>query len=419
MSAYLNRCLIGDCRDSMREMIAAGVKVQTCISSPPYYALRDYQTGTWEGGSAECDHTRLLGGTKSSTLHHYDNGLNPETIARKVEGYSRASYRGTCGKCGATRIDKQIGLENSPSEYIASLVEVFRLVRELLDDSGLLWIVIGDSFCSTDKWGGGKNGNTGKHTIAPNGAAPSWEAAREKKQHVDGIKPKNLYGIPWRLAFALQDDGWWLRSEIIWEKPNAMPSSVSDRCSVSHETIFMLSKNGGKPLLWRAKDTREWSTTPNLTETIVNSLGITVPRWSGFDYYYDAAAIAEPASGRDPGNITHKGVTAYENGDEYCRTKGGLLNVGARETRNKRSVWSIPTQPFSDAHFAVFPPKLIEPMVLASTRIGDTVLDPFFGSGTTGEVAQSLNRNWVGCDLNAGYAPLQQKRTAQTSLVLA
>ena len=299
----IDRVVFGDCRASMREMIAqGGVKVQMCVTSPPYLGLRDY------------------------------------------------------GPPG------QIGLEKTPAEYVAAMVEVFRLVRELLADDGVLWLNLGDSYSN-----GGPD---------------------------DGARPKNLLGIPWRVALALQEDGWNLRQDIIWHKPNPMPESVTDRCTKSHEYLFLLSKNER--------------------------------------YFWDAAAMREPSTGLPPGNVNvQKYQAAYEAGDDLHRTKAGLGAYAERQrskreestydtfTRNRRSVWTVPTQPYSGAHFAVFPPSLIEPCILAGSRPGDVVLDPFMGSGTTAQVAQALGRHWLGCELNEEYAPLQQARTAQSGFVFA
>jgi len=275
----MNRVFFGDCRDTMRKLIADGVRVQMCVTSPPYFGLRDY------------------------------------------------------GHPG------QLGLEKTPAEFVAAMVEVFGLVRELLADDGVLWLNLGDSYVDS--------------------AVP------------EGLKPKDLRGIPWRVAFALQEAGWWLRQDIIWHKPNPVPESVTDRCTKSHEYLFLLAKSER--------------------------------------YYFDHEAIKEPANyPKGPGNLTHK----YENADIYGGggVQKNLTKIGARETRNKRSVWTVAPHRYKGAHFATFPPALIEPCILAGSRVGDTVLDPFFGSGTTGQVAQALGRQWIGCELNPDYAPLQQAR---------
>lgn len=349
----MNRVIFGDCRDSMRALIADGVKVQTCVTSPPYFGLRDY------------------------------------------------------GHPG------QLGLEATPAEYVANMVEVFGLVRELLADDGTLWLNLGDSYANDGKWGGSSGG---KHVEALHG---NTNMGRGKKD--TGLKEKDLIGIPWRVAFALQADGWYLRQDIIWAKPNPMPESVTDRCTKSHEYMFLLSKS---------------------------------PR-----YFYDHEAIKEAAvADHTAGNHSHKGTTAYANETgEHHGTKAGLVayaqkNRSARDTfkrensnrsepiigqtaamhradrpddasdtatRNKRSVWTVATKPYKGAHFATFPAALIEPCILAGSCPGDIVFDCFMGSGTTGQVAQSLGRQWLGCELNEAYAPLQDERTMQPGLVFA
>ena len=348
----VNRVLFGDCRETLRELAVQGLKAQCCVTSPPYYGLRDY------------------------------------------------------GHPG------QIGLEKTPAEYVAAMVEVFGLVRDVLADDGVLWLNLGDSYCSTAP--GTRNAEHAKGSTAHAG---QW--ANMRPATPPGLKPKDLIGIPWRVAFALQADGWYLRQDIIWHKPNPMPESVRDRCTKAHEYLFILTKSER--------------------------------------YYWDAEAMQEPSTGLPPGNVSvQKHQAAYEAGDEKHRTKAGLgvyaerqrskrdtfkreaskraeaipgQSVGTHREdrdesacdvgmRNRRSVWTVPTRAYSAAHFAVFPPALIEPCILAGSRTGDIVLDPFFGSGTTGQVAQALGRQWIGCELNPEYAPLQEQRTAQSALAL-
>lgn len=309
---WLNKCHFGDCLETLRRM-PDGI-AQTCVTSPPYFGLRDYK-----GGAAE------------------------------------------------------IGKEKMPAEFVAALVAVFREVRRVLRDDGSIWVNIGDSYG----------------------------------------KGKQLLGIPWRLAFALQDDGWILRQEIIWAKPNPMPESVTDRCTKSHESIFLLAKSE--------------------------------------KYYFDAGAIKEPAApssisrwnqdvegqigsdrvpGKTNGNMKAVGGKGGKNafrgqghqreGDNGPANREGrdMQGVGTSETRNKRSVWTVATTPYKGAHFATFPTALIEPCILAGSPAGGVVLDPFFGSGTTGEVAQALGRKFIGCELNQAYKPLQDERLRQPSLNL-
>ena len=297
---------IGDCIDSMRTMPAQSV--QTCITSPPYFGLRDY------------------------------------------------GHEG------------QIGLEATPDAFVEKLVEVFREVRRVLRDDGTLWLNLGDSYNAY-------NGGAGPSSSLSRGAQTTErpQLATGYGLKFKGLKPKDLIGIPWRVAFALQADGWYLRQDIIWHKPNPMPESTKDRCTKAHEYLFLLSKSER--------------------------------------YYFDSEAMQEPATGRDPGNKTHKYATQYEveEGEQH-RTKAGLTAVGARQTRNRRSVWTVATRPYKGAHFATFPPDLIEPCVLAGAPAGGVVLDPFGGSGTTAQVALKHDRRAVLCELNPAYEPLIWER---------
>jgi DNA modification methylase len=304
----MNVIEFGDCRDTMRRWKEQGIKAQTCVTSPPYYGLRDY-------------------------------------------GH-----------------DGQIGLEETPEEYIKAMVEVFRCVWDVLEDDGTLWLNIGDSYCGT--------GSKGEWVDPKNPEGRSGQAV-SKTQKLVGYKSKDLIGIPWMLAFALRADGWYLRQDIIWHKPNPMPESVQDRCTKSHEYIFLLSKSQ--------------------------------------KYYYDADAIKEQSTSKSEG-IRFGGNKYGDDDDPKFATKSG--NVSKEyDKANKRSVWTVTTKPYAGAHFAVFPSDLIEPCILAGAPAGGVVLDPFMGSGTTGQVAQNLGRKYLGCELNIDYKPLQDRRLAQQSLV--
>ena len=315
----INTCLFGDCRDSLDKMKQEGITVQTCVTSPPYYGLRSY--------------------------------LNDDDSNKYLE----------------------VGLEQSPEEYIQNLVEVFRKVREVLSDDGTLWVNIGDSYYNYRP--GGKSYT--KQTIASTDQdLPKVSAKRNRK--LDNLKEKDLIGIPWMLAFALRNDGWYLRQDIIWNKPNPMPESVKDRCTKSHEYIFLLSKNR--------------------------------------NYYFDNESIKEPSIYYEKDKRAGKGNIRYEGkrteGDPQSNGQQSFVTIN--ETKNKRSVWTVTTKPYKGAHFATYPEDLIEPCILASSRVGDIVLDPFLGSGTTARVAERLNRNWVGCELNADYKSLQDERLGNT-----
>jgi DNA modification methylase len=318
----MNIIEFGDCRETMRRWASEGIKAQTCVTSPPYFGLRDY-------------------------------------------GH-----------------DGQIGMEETPDEYISQMVEVFRCVRDVLADDGTVWLNIGDSYFP-------HNGSRGNKTPAGDtlrGRNNEYQPAPKLK--AEGIKGKDLIGIPWMLAFALRADGWYLRQDIIWHKPNPMPESVQDRCTKAHEYIFLLSKSQ--------------------------------------KYYYDRMSIAEPAAyAEQHANKT----TSWGNKKKEAGVKNNLeqyqqLGIENNKTcldggmANKRSVWSVPVKGYDGAHFAVFPQELIEPCILAGAPVGGIVLDPFMGSGTTAQVAQNLGRKYLGCELNPEYKPLQDKRLRQQALEL-
>ena len=265
-------------------------------------------------------------------------------------------------------VDGQLGLEETPAAYVAKLVGVFREVRRVLRDDGTVWLNLGDSYAS---------GEVGRHDSVQANQGRDWSGTRKAKERkqarpVTGLAQKQLLGIPWRVAFALQDDGWILRSDIIWAKSNPMPESVKDRPTKAHEYIFLLAKQ---------------------------------PR-----YYYDADAVREDLA--RPELITRKrrvGPTAARPVGER-NDQGRIVDYANPEDRNRRSVWTVSTTPYKGAHFAVFPPKLIEPCVLAGCPEGGVVLDPFAGSGTTGEVAIKHERRFVGIELNPEYIKLAEAR---------
>jgi DNA modification methylase len=336
-----NHCFLGDNRDSMRKMLADGYagKIQTIITSPPYWGLRDYG------------------------------------------------------------VDGQLGQEPTLREFLANMVEVFDLCRELLAEDGTLWLNMGDSYASK----GGQGPMTGKQ-FEGRARANDNICLSNRSAGTDGLKSKDLCGQPWRLAFAMQDAGWYLRQDIIWHKPNPMPESIKDRCTKSHEYLFLLAKSER--------------------------------------YYYDFEAMQEPVNGGAHARRTTKMPDGWDTGPgghgsihRNGRQKGErkLAEAGSGtknndsfdaamavmpETRNRRSVWTIPTESFSEAHFATFPQALVEPCILAGSRPGDIVFDPFLGSGTVAQVAQNLGRKWLGCELNPEYIKLQGSRTRQQGLIL-
>lgn len=294
--------------------------------------------------------------------------------------------------------DSQIGAETTPAAYVAALVAVMREVRRVLRDDGTCWLNLGDSYANDGKWGGRSGG---KHVAALHGAT-----AIGRRKTTTGLKPKDLIGIPWRVAFALQDDGWYLRSDIIWNKPNPMPESVTDRCTRAHEYVFLLSKSER--------------------------------------YAYDAAAISEPAVYGDharnergmikaaatPGQPPHTGLRAgLDKQRGHSRRHAGFNDrwdaMERKEqcsgTRNRRDVWTIAPAQYDGAHFATMPQELARLCILAGCPVNGTVLDPFAGAGTTGLVALQHQRRFVGCELNPEYARLAEDRiaaaTAQGSLL--
>ena len=363
----MNKIEFGDCREIMRKWASQGVKAQTCITSPPYYGLRDYGTAKWEGGDPDCQHSISMP-TKWNDPKRGTSVLRPEV------GH-RGGSSSNCHLCGAKRIDEQLGLEDTPEDYIKSMVEVFRCVWDVLEDDGTLWVNIGDSYCNSNGFARAspEYQREGRNNMPANDR-------NLDKLHATGLKTKDLIGIPWMLAFALRADGWYLRQDIIWSKPNPMPESVQDRCTKAHEYIFLLSKS--------------------------------------HKYHFDHVAIKEPMKGEPEARDKNaEGYQAdYSKGDRFSK---GERVFGADGMANKRSVWTVNTKPYSGAHFAVFPTELIEPCILAGAPLGGIVLDPFMGSGTTAQVAQDLGRQYLGCELNPEYGKLQKKRTAQTSLDFA
>lgn len=348
----VNTVYCGDALQVLKTFPAG--EIDCCVTSPPYYGLRDYG----------------------------------------VEG--------------------QLGLEETPEEYIDKMVEIFNEVKRVLKDDGTLWLNIGDSYAAqrsgthqpAETLAGGTHGKTDDGDIVNRGRGRGYNPTRNAS--AIGLKHKDLIGIPWMLAFALRNDGWYLRQDIIWHKPNPMPESVKDRCTKSHEYIFLLSKK---------------------------------PR-----YYFNYKAIQEKASTQTNEKPKKFGGNKYRNSDDpHYRTKSektwvpkehknlqenGQQNHSMHErraeglpdknyvVRNKRDVWSVTTKPVKEAHFATFPEELIEPCILAGSRKEGIVLDPFFGSGTTGIVATKFNRKYVGIELNPEYIEISNKRVGNIQMTL-
>jgi len=285
--------------------------------------------------------------------------------------------------------DGQIGLESTPAAYVARMVEVFREVRRVLRDDGTCWVNLGDSYFGTGK---GPTHPTGFHA----GGNGTGYPTRGVYSH-ETLKGKDLCGIPWRVAFALQDDGWYLRQDIIWHKPNPMPESVTDRCTKSHEYIFLL-----------AKQERYHFDSEAMKEPAVTGYN-----GSKFDDPRDLAI--RPTTGRQP----RFGGNKYGDSDDPKHATKSGNEYSPTGTRNKRSVWTVSTKPYKGAHFATFPPDLIKPCVLAGCPVGGTVLDPFSGSGTTGAVALKQGRSYIGCELNPEYVKMARARLADVAPLLA
>ena len=363
----------GDCIEKLKTL--DDKSIDCCITSPPYYGLRDYGTGKWVGGNPNCPHRRLSKYSDKTITGHAQTEL--------AGNVGDAIYKTVCPLCGAVREDKQIGLEETPEEYIQKLVDVFHEVKRVLKDDGTLWVNIGDSY-----WGSGSRGFDFTNTFSEASKLQQGSKGTINLSNIPklvgttdtGIKNKDLVGIPWMLAFALRKDGWYLRQDIIWHKPNPMPESVKDRCTKSHEYIFLLSKQP--------------------------------------QYYFDYEAIQEDAVSKDcNANIRFGGNKYGDNKDKHFQTYSGNEWVPA-DKRNKRDVWSVTTKAVKEAHFATFPEALIKPCILAGCRVGGVVLDPFFGSGTTGRVAESLNRNYIGIELNPEYVDIGHRRTNNVQLSL-
>jgi len=375
----MNKIEFGDCREIMKRWKDAGVKIQTCVTSPPYYGLRDYGTATWEGGDVNCNHQNAK--MKSRYDYPMQEGSRHAKIAETTKGTDGAKWHNECPDCGAIKIDNQIGLEQTPKEYIDNMVDVFNHVKELLTDDGTLWVNIGDSYsshkdCKSIGQTLAKGTNRENAHVMDLGKSRVRDTKMLKSQ---GLKNKDLIGIPWMLAFALREAGWYLRQDIIWHKPNPMPESVTDRCTKSHEYIFLLSKSD--------------------------------------KYYFDHLAIKEPAvSGKDLGllrSVSHTdgSKVTWHSPSIQKRKESGIDSKNAGDgMRNKRDVWSVNVRPYKGAHFATYPTALIEPCILAGSRKNDIVFDPFMGSGTTAQVALQHGRQYLGCELNKEYEKLQQER---------
>lgn len=353
-----SKILVGHLLNRLREV--PDESVHMVVTSPPYWNLRDYGTAEWIGGDPTCDH--------QPQGNWRDPKKNPAILSSNGHGPKSGKLRSDC-PCGAVRVDDQLGLEATPHEYIEKCVLFFREIRRVLRSDGTAWVNMGDSYASD--W------SCGRQNIIGQGAP---DLAQRQNRAVDGMKPKDLCGMPWRLAFALQADGWYLRQDIIWNKSNPMPESVGDRCTKSHEYIFLLSKS--ESYYFDAEAIKEKAS----TNTHARGGGVN-PKAKKEGQHSRMRVDRDPRhAGHLPGNKTHKGTTAYLAGDERQRTKEGLVKYAEKvrrfskqnesfsaavtqvvETRNKRDVWTFATAPFKKAHFATFPPALPRFCIKAGT----------------------------------------------------
>lgn len=351
--------LQGNCLEVLKTLPDCSVNM--CVTSPPYYGLRDYGTGTWVGGDPECKHRKEISDTDSISSH----------ITMRKLGISIANgiYKSVCKDCGAVRVDEQIGLEESPSEYVEKLRDVFHEVKRVLTDDGILFLNLGDSYNTSYKW-------DRKYDKACECGLMEDNKALTKKISTDNVKKKDMFGIPWQVAFALRDDGWYLRQEIIWRKENCMPESVTDRFTNCHEHIFLLTKSE-----------KYYFDHDNAQEPCVDDNG-----WKRYRYEMMGGKKEQDGVVRPNSNPNTQGF----------KTWTGM--------RNMRDVWDINTKPYKESHFATFPLELPERCVLVGCPEGGTVLDPFNGAATTGVASIIHNRNYLGIELNPEYIKLSEKR---------
>lgn len=385
----INTIINGDCLEVLKSLPENSI--DCCVTSPPYYALRDYGTGHWEGGDPQCPHYRTSKASDKTATGH-------KRMQESGKPVGDAIYKDICPLCGAKRVDKQLGLEETPEKYIEKMTEVFMEVYRVLKPEGTLWLNIGDSY-----WGGGwRNSALNEHSGDLQKAHKGTHCGETMPscKGFNGVyKPKDLIGIPWMLAFSLRNAGWYLRQDIIWHKPNPMPESVTDRCTKSHEYVFLFSKSQ--------------------------------------KYYFDHEAIQEPAVTQgDVGNIKFGGNKYGGNNDTHYATYSGKewtpktkncqydgqtpntmhikremgMKDDAYTVRNKRDVWSINVASCKEAHFATYPIELVKPCILAGCPLDGVVLDPFMGSGTTALVAKANDRNYIGIELNKEYIEIANKR---------
>lgn len=403
------RILVGDVREKLREM--ADDSVNCVCTSPPYWGLRDYGTASWVGGDADCDH-------RSPTMRdgrNEDRAMLAGSSATNMGQLINMAKQGVCGRCGAARVDSQLGLEPTPDEHVAAMVGVFREIRRVLRPDGVCWVNYGDSYATS------VNGRSAADTKA---AGNDDRTFRDKPfgTAVGGLKPKDLCGVPFRFALAMQADGWWWRSCLPWVKRNGMPESIKDRPATAVEYVFMFTKS--VRYAYDADAVRRElapASVDRLAQNVEAQAGSVRANGGGkTNGPMKAVARPHPLSPKYSGNRRLSGADIsstlgvpsdrnFRNGDLFFESLDcphGVLTNGEGDPL----ALDVPPQPFRDAHFATFPPKLIEPLIKAGCPIGGTVLDPFFGAGTTGMVADRLGRNCIGVELNPEYARIAERR---------
>ena len=401
------KIICANARDALAAMPEGSV--HACITSPPYWGLRDYGLEPVVWGDADCEHEwgeQIQGRSQSGSLDGSTLDGAPPGHERRPEWSSAF-----CRRCSAWR--GSLGLEPTPELYVEHIVQVMREVRRVLRDDGTLWCNLGDAYASGTGRGYPRDYMDGGAVTAPQmmNSTPRFNIKE------CGLKPKDLVGIPWRVAFALQADGWWLRSDIIWSKPNPMPESVTDRPTRSHEYLFLLSKSAR--YFYDADAIRE----PLTESSIARISQPTFDQQNGGPKDYAKTGVNRHRSARK----ALEGLAASHKGSHFDRGKTAQHQLGRASAnerhdnpagRNKRSVWEIATQPYPGAHFAVFPEKLVEPCILAGCPERGTVLDPFAGSGTVGLVAERLGRHSVLIDASEDYCRMARERTAQMGLMV-
>jgi DNA modification methylase len=397
MELPINKILQGDALKRLKQL--PDKSVHCIVTSPPYWGLRDYGTAVWKGGKADCSHVANV--SKNFVFGNESFNKNrPSREETKTPGYY---FKNQCGKCGARKTDYQVGLEETPRKFIAKLVKIFMECHRVLRDDGNLYIIIGDSYAASPK--NRTSEQAVRKSTLKGSKGTQISCSKQPNKIVGLLKPKDLVGIPWLLAFALRDKGWYLREEIIWNKPNPMPESTKDRCTRAHEQIFHFTKS--------ARYYYDY-------EAILQPVALSVLKDKRL---YNEAYEAPRIDNGYPGNPSRgDGLLKRKSGNKERKpgsARGCPADNGANvmshvpwegHMANKKSVWTVTPKPFKEAHFAVYPPELISDPIKAGCPEGGIVLDPFFGAGTTGVVASKLGRNFIGIELNEKYIQIAEKR---------